>query len=124
MKIKLKDILNAVPILGELGNTKLPIAVAYKIKKIIAECNILTAAFDKERQALLKEHAVLSKDKKTYKFDKKNPKALAAFNEAIIKMTSEDIEIDIPLLSVEELEGNVDIEPGRLDSAEWFLDVA
>ena len=124
MKIKLKDILNAVPILGELGNTKLPIAVAYKVKKIIAECNILTVVFDKERQALLKEHAVLNKEKQTYSFDKKKPKALAAFNEAIIKMTDEDIEIDIPLLSIEELEGHVDIEPGRLDSAEWFLDVA
>ncbi len=124
MKIKLKDILNAVPVLQELGNTKLPIAVAYKVKKIIAECNVLTAVFEKERQDLLKIHAVLDKKKQTYSFDKKKPDELAAFNEAIIKMTSEDIEIDIPVLTLKELEGHVEIEAGRLDSAEWFLDVA
>ena len=122
MKIKLTNILNAVPILQELGNTKLPIASAYKVRKIIAECNILTAAFDKERQALLKIHAVLSKDKKTYHFDKKKPDDLAAFNEAILKMTNEDIEIEIPKLTLKELEGHVDIEAGRLEATEWFLE--
>lgn len=123
MKIKILHIINAGPILREFADTKIKIGVSYKIKKLIDECNIVMGSYDKRRTELLEKYAKLNKKGDKYEFPKGSKKPLALFNEGMKAMTEDEVEMDFPTLTLEEL-APVEIEPSRIPTIEWFLNVA
>ena len=123
MKVKILDIINAAPILREFAETKIKISVSYKVKKLIDECNIVMIAYDKKRTELLKKYAKINKKGDKYEFPKGTKKPLALFNEGMKELTDDEVEMDFLTLTLDELEV-VEIEPSRIKTIEWFLDVA
>lgn len=121
MKVKVIHILNAVPILKELNQTKVKLSVSYKLKKIIQECNIVSSSFDDKNKELLTKYAVHDSKKDTFTFPKKAVAKSKAYQEAIDKIIQDTIDIEVPMLMAEEVEEYLNIEPSKLDIVEWFI---
>jgi hypothetical protein len=121
MKIKVIRVVNSVPILKEMADTKFKVSTTYKIRKIIDECNIISMAFEKQRLELLEKYATLNKAKTEYKFNTKKPGDLDAYNEEMSGVTEDEVEISIPLLALAEID-SFDIEPSRIGIIDWFLE--
>ena len=125
MKVKVEIIIGCSAILQTFSTTKMKIGTAYKIRKIIDECNIIFRESERRRIELLQElNAVPNKETKKYEFPKDNPEAENLFNSRVSEITNQEVEIDVPLVTIAELDNidGIEIEPALMDQIEWFLD--
>ena len=119
MKTRIIHVLNAAAMLKDLSNTKMKISVGYKVNKIIAECKIVIDAFEEKRIELLKLYAEKQEDG-SFMFVPENTEALELFNTNINAIAIEEIELDTPMLDIDEL-GEVELEPAKIEYVEWFI---
>lgn len=123
MKIttKVVFVVNCKHIFEELQALKFRASIAYKIKKIFAEYQLVHAAFEDSRITLLEQFAKLDKKTDQYVFPKNSKKPLADFNVKINEEAQADIELDIPLLTVDELE-EFPVDQNQLILMDWFVE--
>lgn len=122
MLVKIDNILNSRAILQELNNTRLSLTAAVKVSKLIAESNLVIAAFDKERVELLNELAVKDPDVDgNFIFDE-DGKNKDKFGESIKELIEVEVEFPDMKISKDDI-GVFTMTPGSVESVSWFLDL-
>lgn len=118
MKVKLTDLLGSRPILQDINNSRMNISVAYKIDKLVDECNTVFTIFEKERIALLEEYAKKDEKANTYTFKSKKKKE--EFSKKIVTIVEAEIELDDASFALEDF-GEFTIEPGNIKLIAWLI---
>jgi len=120
MKVKLVVILNSVPVLRELNELDTKLSLAYKLKKIVDECQGVAVAFDEKRVKLATDMGgVLNKEKSHYVFKAKTKEV--EFNKAVEKLLDDDMELEIPTIHATVLERELTIAASKIQFIEWFV---
>lgn len=115
--MKLSAVIALTPALTALGNTKLPVKASYRVAKAINKLNPDLEAYGKARAELAKRLSTLNDAGTAYEF--KGP-ALAEFNSEHEKLLDEEVEIDLPKISIDEL-GDVVLEPVHLAALDGVI---
>lgn len=121
VNVKIVTMLNSAKVLEELRATKFSAAISFKVKKITDECGAVQELFDKRRIELLDKHATLEVKSNEYKFPAKNKKPLEEFNAAIQVELESEVELEIPLLTLEDLK-DFPIDANSLSFVDWFVE--
>ena len=120
MKLTNGKIYSAAGVLQKLSTTKLPIKVAYTLKRNIDRLNKPFKLINEQRVELVKKYGEPMKDKpeEFIVSPEKREEFFKEFNEL---MDFEE-EVDIRKLTIDEL-GDVEITPEELSIIEFMLDV-
>jgi hypothetical protein len=111
IKIKLSEVINNLENLQNLFKNKLPVKVAYRLKRLSAKLDSELKAYDETKNAMILEIAKDLPD--NTKITSENVEELKEFNKRHAELLAEEIEIDFEQLSVEEL-GDVVVAPNEL----------
>ena len=121
MKVKASLIVSAVGVLKAIDTTAMKLSTSYKVKTVMAACQLAVEDFEAKRVKIASKHGVLSEDKTHYEF--KEEGGQEAFQEAMQKMLDDTIDIDIkkkiPLALIDDY---IMIEPSNIGLVEWFID--
>jgi hypothetical protein len=120
MKIQLSRILDARPILQDMYQTRLTIATAHSMHKLIEECNIAFSLFEKERIALLDEYGKKDKETGNYSVPLKPKKKYEEFKTKMKDMLQAEIELPDITFAIDELQP-CSIEPGQIPLIDWII---
>lgn len=111
-----KQLLDNSKALHELVVQKMPIATAYKLGKMIKECDVVIELFESHKKELFEKFGNVLEDGNI-----EIPKEkVEAFGEEINVYLDEEIDIAIPKITIEQL-GNIEIEPSVLTSLDWLI---
>lgn len=129
MKIKLSNekLLNTTGALQYLNNTKLPVKLAYAIRKNIQKINNEIKFYEEERQKLINLYG--EKDKEgNLKVDKNNnipikKEFLEEWNREISELLSIENEIDIHMIKLDVLlNSNCELSPAELNFIDFMIE--
>ena len=121
MKIKASLIVSAVGVLKAIDTTKMKLSTSYKVKTIMAACQLAIEDFEAKRLKMAETHGTLSKDESHYEFTKKGSQE--AFQKDMQAMLDDNIEIDIPKkIPLELIDDYITIAPSNIELVEWFID--
>lgn len=120
MKIKASLIVSAVGVLQAIDTTKMKLSTSYKVKTVMAACQVAIEDFEAKRLKLAEKHGTLSKDKSHYDFKKKGSQE--AFQKEIQVVLDDVIDIEIKKIPLDLIDDYLDIAPGNIKLVEWFID--
>jgi len=121
MKIKASLIVSAVGVLKAIDTTKMKLSTSYKVKTVLAACQLAIEDFEAKRLKMAETHGTLSKDKTHYEFKKKGSQE--EFQKDMQTMLDDDIDIDIrKKIPLELIDDYINIEPSNIQLVEWFID--
>jgi len=120
MKIKASVIVSAVGVLQAIDTTEMKLSTSYKVKTIMAACQLAIEDFEKKRLALAEKHGTLSKDKSHYDFKKKGSQE--AFQKEIQVVLDDEIDIDVKPIHIDLIDDYLTIAPGNMKLVEWFIE--
>lgn len=121
--MKLKQLVEGTESLGVIMGLKLPIVLSFKISLFAKKVNPELEEYGKKRNELLKEYTDPVKDAKgkdTSNLKFKNEKAIEEFNKKLEPLLEQEINVDIPDISISEFQG-VEIEPKYLVALDWLI---
>ena len=121
-KIILKDLVNSLEALNFLSLQKLPVFVSFKLSLFMKNASAIIEVYEQERNKLIEElgKPVIGEDNKptgNFKFEDENAKK---FNETINGLLEQSVEIVIPEIKINELNG-ITIEPKYLIPLTWLI---
>lgn len=116
MKIKLSEVVNNLENLQNLFKNKLPVKVAYRLKRLSAKLDSELKTYDETKNALILEIAKDLPD--NTKITKENVEELKEFNKKHAELLDTEVEIDFEPINVEEL-GDIVVAPNELIS--WIF---
>lgn len=111
-----KELLDNVKPLQELVEQKMPIATAYKIGKLIKECEVIIELFEGHKKELFEKFGNTLEDN-NIEIPQEN---VEEFSKEIEVYLNEEIEIEVPAITIDML-GNIEIEPSALASLDWLI---
>ena len=118
MKVKLDQMLNSVEALAELTSTKLPSKPAYRVARITNKIEAELKLFNEQRSKIVLELGTPSEENEDqFTF---TPENSIKFNEQISDLLNEEVEIDVPTISINEL-GSAEIKPATMMILDWML---
>jgi len=120
MKIKTSVIVSALGVLKAIDTTKMKLSTSYKVKTILAACQLAMEDFEAKRIKMAESHGTLSKDKSHYEFTKKGSQA--AFEIDMQAMMDDMIDMDIKKIPLSLVDDYIDVEPTNVNLVEWFID--
>lgn len=120
MKIKASLIVSAVGILKAIDTTEMKLSVSYKLKTIMAACQLAIEDFEKKRLKLAEKHGSLVKDKSHYEFKKKGSQE--AFQKEIQEVLDDTIDMDVKKIHIDLIDEYITIAPGNIQFVEWFIE--
>ena len=109
--MKLGTLVAAQPAMKLLSETKLPVKVSFRVAKALQLAAVDLNVYEQERLKLLQELGVLSDDKNQYVFD--STEKMNSFYGAVAALQEEDLQVDLPLISVNDL-GDIDLAPSTI----------
>lgn len=119
MKIKVADLYNLSLGLNELSKKELPIALAFKIQRAQKKVSEELIASDKVRQSLIEKYKEKELDNGVVQVKKDK---LDEFNEKINELMSQEIDLDIEKINIDDLEKSVEkVKPQTLMQLETIL---
>jgi hypothetical protein len=121
--MKLKQLVEGSDSLGIIMGLKLPIVLSFKISLFAKKVNPELEEYGKKRNELLKEYTnpiknAEGKDTNQLKF--KGEKEIEEFNKQLEPLLDQEINVDIPDISIAEFEG-ISIEPKYLVALDWLI---
>ncbi len=119
MKIKASLIVTAVGVLKAIDTTAMKLSTSYKVKTILAACQLASEDFEAKRIKMAEKHGTLSKDKTHYEFTKKGSQA--EFQKEMAVILDDTIDMDIKKIPLELIDDYITIEPGNIQFVEWFI---
>jgi hypothetical protein len=120
MKVKASLIVSAVGILKSIDTTAMKLSTSYKVKTVMAACQLAIEDFEVKRVAIAEKHGTMSKDKTHYEFKKKGSQAL--FQKELAEILEDVIEMDVKKIHVDLLDDYIDIPPQNIELISWFVD--
>ena len=115
IKTKIKSIVNAREAMQRLAQQTLPIAVSYRVTKLIRAIDSELAVYDKERIRLCEKYGKLNESKTSYNILKG-----AEFNEEHSLLLDFDIELDAQKVKLPE---TLNITPADLLCMSEFVEI-
>lgn len=119
MKIKASLIVSAVGVLKAVDTTDMKLSTSYKVKTIMAACQLAIEDFEAKRIKMAEKHGTLSKDKSHYEFAKKGSQE--AFQKEMQVILDDNIDITIKKIPFVLLDDYLNIAPGNIQFVEWFI---
>ena len=121
MKIKASLIVSAVGVLQAIDTTAMKLSTSYKVKTIMAACQLAIEDFEKKRLVLAEKYGSLVKDKSHYEFKKKGSQE--KFQKEMQEILDDTIDIDISKkIPLELIDDYITIAPGNIQFVEWFIE--
>ena len=114
--MKLATVINSLEALKELGRTKMKAPIAFRIKKLISVLAVHESAFIGARKELFEKFGKDSGDG----ILRVQPEHVNDFNIEYEALLEEDIEVDIPNITIDDI-SDVEIEPSRLLTLDWLI---
>lgn len=130
MNISNNDVLNAVPVLRELVNQKLPIKTSFKVMTIVEKLEDIIRIFELTKQTLVTDNTKRDEDGNPVPFvdddGNADPSKIIIenpqeFQQALSDLLSAETDVEFAKLPVDEL-GDIKIEPEKLMSLSWLID--
>lgn len=119
MKIKASLIVTAVGVLKAIDTTAMKLSTSYKVKTILASCQLAVEDFEKKRIKMAEKHGTLSEDKSHFEFTKKGSQE--AFKKEMQTILDDKITMSIKKIPLELIDDYINIEPGNVQYIEWFV---
>jgi len=119
MKIKASLIVSAVGVLKAIDTTAMKLSTSYKVKTVLAACQLAVEDFEAKRIKMAEKHGTLSKDKSHFEFTKKG--AQEAFQKEMSVILDDNIDITVKKIPLVLLDEYLDIAPGNIQFVEWFI---
>lgn len=128
MKLNLSNerIVNAINVLGDLNNAKLPVKVAYAITKNINKINTEFKAYNEEKAKLIDKYGEKDKEGKLKADEYGNvtlkEEYIQDWNRDIAELLSIENEIDIHMINLDDLlNSNYSISPAELTAIDFMI---
>src|SRR5690242_13513656 len=119
MKVKLAEIIDGVPSLNILAETKFPTKVAYRIKRLTDKLNPMLKTYEEKRVELVKEYGTEVESEKGEKSTQvTDSEKIPVFLEKLNELRAVEEDVDFEPISVKEL-GAVEVAPKDLLS--WIF---
>lgn len=119
MKIKASLIVSAVGVLQAIDTTAMKLSTSYKVKTVLAACQLAVEDFEAKRIVLAEKHGTLSKDKSHFEFTKKGSQE--SFQKEMAVILDDNIDMDVKKIPLELLDDHLTIAPGNIQFVEWFI---
>lgn len=119
MKIKASLIVSAVGVLQAIDTTAMKLSTSYKVKTVLAACQLAVEDFEAKRLKIAEVHGKLSEDKSHYEFKKKGSQE--AFQKEMEVILADNIDMDIKKIPLELLDDHLSIAPANIQFVEWFI---
>lgn len=121
MKVKASVIVSAVGVLRAIDTTKMKLSTSYKVKTILASCQLAVEDFETKRREMAEKHGTLSEDETHYEFTEEGSQE--AFQAEMQEMLDDEVDVDIKKkIPLDLIDDYVDIEPANVHLVEWFVD--
>lgn len=115
IKTKIKTILNAREAVQRLAQQTLPVAVSYRVTKLINAMNAEIAVYDAERIKLCERFGKLNDSKTSYTIEKGEE-----FNGELSSLLDFDVELDVQKINLPE---TLSITPADLITLDDFIKI-
>jgi len=112
MKVKLKDILETTQVFQKLVEVDFPVAISYRLRRLVDKLNPIIASYNVKRDELIKKYGTKTKDG-VYTVKDKDKLIKFREQEEILGNLEEDIEFTP--ISISDL-GDIKISPAFLIS--------
>jgi len=135
MTIKIKKILNSQGALAQLANAhNLPVALRYKVVKLMRHISTALEPYEELRLEKCKEysdgktktvfnkHPVTGADIPSEEYDIK-PEFQAKWEQELIEMRDQEVEIDLPDINMTEFEAVPDLPASTFTPLDWVVKV-
>lgn len=119
MKIKASLIVSAVGVLKAIDTTAMKLSTSYKVKTVLAACQLAVEDFEAKRIKMAEKHGSLSKDKSHFEFKKEG--AQEAFQKEMAVILDDNIDISVKKIPLALLDDYLNIAPGNIQFVEWFI---
>ena len=123
VKVKLNDVLNAVPIFNKMSAMTLPVKTSYWIGRSIKAIQKEWEAFVIVRNKLWEEYADRDENGQV-KIDKGiiqiNPEKKVKYDEEVMKLLDTDIELEVIMLTLDNLNG-VSLMPAEINLISFLI---
>lgn len=117
MKLKIREILEAAPILKKVTNFSLPVKASYNIMRNMKKIEQELRPFEESRLQLVRKHGKEDEDGKVSVTEKK----LEDFYKDVSSLLEEDIEVDIRTVKIEQLE-EIKLTPSEVQCIDFILE--
>ena len=126
MKTTVADILNAAPILVKLQECNLSFGLSYKLGKILPELQDILKKYDEDKNAIVRKYADYNEENDTYSFAEKSEEVIAQANEESQTLIESELDLNIPMLTVEELQNTegFTVKPYESVMISWLINEA
>ena len=120
MKIKASLIVSAVGVLKAIDTTDMKLSTSYKVKTILAACQLAVEDFEAKRIKMAEKHGTLVEDKTHFEFTKKGSQE--AFQKEMQTILDDNIDMGIiKKIPLELIDDYITIAPGNVQYVEWFI---
>jgi len=119
MKIQASLIVSAVGVLKAIDTTDMKLSTSYKVKTVLAACQLAVEDFEAKRVKMAEKHGTLSEDKSHYEFTKDGSNE--AFQKEMQSVLDDKIEMDVNKIPFELLDDYITIAPANVQFVEWFI---
>ncbi len=97
MKVKLGEIVNAVPALNKAAEQALPVRTSYQLARLVRKISKEVGTYDAERIKLCKRFGKLDEEKQAYNIP---PESLRGFEREMNELLAQEVEISADPISV------------------------
>lgn len=120
VKLQTKDLVNSANALGELSNLDLKMKLSFRVAKVIKEVDGVIEVFNEKRDVIVKEVEALKEERGLSKEDRLPEEDEKPFNDRVIALLDEEIEVEIEKLSISDLEA-YSFPAKHLINLDWLL---
>lgn len=120
MEVKLEKVVVGVNSLNAIAGLKLPVAVAFRISKILNETQGVMDIFNERREELVAKYAELKKEAGLGEKDPLPEDLVKQSNEEMKAIMEEVVELNVPQIKISDLEGQ-EIESHHLMTLSWLI---
>ena len=117
MKLTIKDILEATPILKKVTAFSLPAKVSYNIMRNMKKIEHEIKPFEESRLQLVRKYGKEGEDGKTTVLEEN----LEAFYKDVASLLDEEIDVDIRSIKIDQLEG-VKLTPSEIQFIDFMFE--
>jgi len=119
MKVKANLIVSAVAILKTIDLTVMKLSTAYKVRKVLNECQVAIEDFESRRLKLAEKYGTLNEEGTKYDFG--SDEDTEKFQAEMKALMDDEINIKIKPIPVALLDDYISIEPVNIPFIEWFI---
>ena len=120
MNIEVNLLVTAVGVLKTLDTTKMKLNTAYKLKQILNSCQDAINDFEGRRIGLAQKYGKLPEGEQFYQFP--DDTARESFQSELTELLSQEIDVNIKKIHIDEISDYLEIEPSNIPFIEWFVD--